>query len=157
MSHYHAFFIHNNTSQKAIDPCLIYQNHVHLTRALYSCYGCLKGAIGMKKCVFYRMYPPPPTTAHIYSQHKSKVLIPNNQIQDYTHSSLKFDNRNLYQKARIGKLLHFCNEMKKCIQSVSLLLQIRRVFKRYHLHRLKQTFYYCCRSIQTADFGLVYQ
>ena len=29
----------------------------------------------------------------------------------------KIINRSLYQKARIGKLPHFCNEMKKCNQS----------------------------------------
>jgi len=30
--------------------------------------------------------------------------------------SYKFVNRSLYQKARIGELPHFCNEMKKCNQ-----------------------------------------
>ena len=52
--------------------------------------------------------------------------------------SYKFDNRRLYQKSRIGELPHFCNVSEK-VQSIRdvCVKQTRRVFKRYHLYRLK--------------------
>ena len=68
------------------------------------------------------------------------VLDKNNSISknNYKKGSYKFDNRRLYQKSRIGELSHFCNVSEK-VQSMSDVCdtQTRRVFKRYHLYRLK--------------------
>ena len=52
--------------------------------------------------------------------------------------SYKFDNRRLYQKSRIGELPYFCNVSEK-VQLIGDVckMQTRRVFKRYHLYRLK--------------------
>ena len=51
--------------------------------------------------------------------------------------SYKFDNRSLYQKARIGELPHFCNEMEKCNQYAMFAKANSQCFSAALFQRLK--------------------